>query len=65
MPYFSSDNCLFSADDYVDAITFEGGPITHEERKILLQSINQFTPRRRSSKNDATEKAKDDVKKKS
>ena len=57
MPYFASDNCLFSADDYVDAIIFESGP------KKLLQSINQFTPRRRSSKTDATEKANDDVKK--
>jgi len=34
----------------VDALTFEGGPITHAERKELLQSINQYVPRRRSAK---------------
>jgi hypothetical protein len=34
-------------------MTFEGGPITFEERKAFLQSINQFVPRRRSTKNKA------------
>ena len=45
-----------SADDYVDAVTFEGGPITFEERKTLLQSINQFVPRRRLTKKQKTDK---------
>lgn len=31
----------------MDPITFEGGPITHQERVELLQSINQYVPRRR------------------
>lgn len=41
-----------SPDDYVDPLTFDGGPITHEQRKELLQSINQYVPRRRSAKNN-------------
>ena len=41
----------------MDAITFDGGPITHEERKELLQSINQYIPRRRSAKNADTDNA--------
>ena len=41
----------------MDAITFDGGPITYEERKELLQSINQYIPRRRSAKNSDTDNA--------
>ena len=39
-------------DDFVDPLTFDCGPITHEQRKELLQSINQYVPRRRSAKNN-------------
>ncbi len=45
----------YSADDYFDAVTFEGGPITYNERKVLFQSINQFSSRRRPSKNNIDE----------
>ncbi len=49
-----------SPDDYVDSLTFESGPVTHEERKELLQSINQYVPRRRSAKNGASAESADE-----
>ena len=36
----------------MDPITFDGGPITYQERKELLQSINQYVPRRRAATKD-------------
>ena len=48
-----------SAEGYVDPITFEGGPVTHEERKRLLQSINQYVPYRKSAKTNADMAKKD------
>ena len=33
-----------SAEDYIDPVTFLGGPISHSERKALLESINQYVP---------------------
>ena len=52
----------YSADDYVGPITFEGGPVTHKERKRLLQSINQYVPYKKTAKSN-TETANGDSQK--
>ena len=34
-------NYILSADDYVDPIIFEGGPMNFAERKAILETINK------------------------
>jgi hypothetical protein len=41
---------FYSAHDYIDPVTFVGGPITYKERVALLNEINQYAPLKRGKR---------------
>ena len=51
---------LKRADDYVDSITFAGGPISESERIEMLKTLGAYKPRTRTKAKDKEETVEQD-----